>query len=70
MYTTPYNVYEAECGTYNPGNPPAIPFSVWMADRKSEYLAEFPDRAKNQIDGHFYSSEITRFFNWISERVK
>jgi len=68
-YQSPYNVYEAEVGKYNPDNPPPRPpFSVWMSERKSEYLTEFPEAAKNQIDGHFFDPELKRFFQWISER--
>ena len=69
-YTTPYVVFENECGTYDPDKPHDPPFSVWMGARKQEYLALFPESVKNQIDGHFYSDELTRFFHWISDRRK
>lgn len=66
-YMTPYDVYEREVGEYDPDNPPDPYFSVWLMERKREYLAAFPERAQNQIDGHFCAAELTRFFQWISD---
>jgi len=68
-YTTPYDVFEQECGAF-PDTQSEMPFSVWMSQRKTDYLAEFPEAAQNQIDGHFVTIELERFFRWISDRRK
>ncbi len=69
-YRTPYDVFESIHGEYNPDVVPVVPFSVWMSAEKSAYLAEHPEAARNQIDGHFYDSELERFFRWISARAR
>ena len=68
MYRTPYDIFESIYGSYDPDKPHAVPFSVWMSNQKSEYLAQHPGAKRNQIDGHFFDAELTRFFNWISEK--
>ena len=69
-YRTPYDVYESIHGTYDPDVPIDPVFSVWMGREKRDYLAENPQAARNQIDGHFYDPELEKFFRWISERVR
>lgn len=69
-YRTPYDVFESVHGAYNPDVPHATPFSVWMGGEKVQYLVEHPEAAKNQIDGHFFDAELTRFFHWISGRQR
>jgi hypothetical protein len=67
-YVTPYNVFEAIHGAYDPDASPVVIFSNWMREEKAEYLKQFPEAARNQIDGHFYDPELERFFRWISSR--
>jgi hypothetical protein len=69
-YRTPYDVFESIHGAYNPDAPHTLPFSVWMSAEKIAYLVEHPEAKKNQIDGHFFEAELTRFFHWISERAR
>ena len=67
MYRTPYDVFEAIHGQYDPCKPHDLPFSVWMGQQKDAYMIAFPDAYKNQINGHFFSAELEKFFRWISE---
>ena len=69
-YRTPYDVFESITGPYDPDVVPIVPFSVWMSAEKTQYLVERPEATRNQIDGHFYDSELERFFRWISERIR
>lgn len=69
-YVTPYDVFQSLHGTYDPDVVPILPFSCWMSEEKAAYLAEHPEAARNQIDGHFYDPELERFFRWISERKR
>jgi len=69
-YRTPYDVFEAIHGAYNPDAPHVLPFSVWMSTEKTLYLDHYPEAKRNQIDGHFYDAELERFFRWISGRVR
>lgn len=64
---SPYEVYEAVHGKYNPDVPPTVIFSVWMAEQKAAYLVEHPET--RIIDGHFfYDRELRAFFEWIDAR--
>ena len=68
LYKTVYAIFEAECGTFSLDRPGALPFAEWIAERKREYLEAFPSRAKNQnAEGHFYTMELNRFFEWVVE---
>ena len=68
LYKTVYAIFEAECGEFSLDRPGAIPFADWIAERKREYLEQFPERARNQsVDGYFYTMELNRFFEWVAE---
>ena len=41
-YVTPYNVFEAIHGAYDPDASPVVIFSNWMREEKAEYLKQFP----------------------------
>jgi len=69
-YRTPYDVFQSIHGFYDPDIIPDVPFSVWMSGEKTEYLRQHPEASRSQIDGHFYDSELERFFRWISERKR
>lgn len=69
-YRTPYDVFESIHGAYDPDKPHATPFSVWMSAEKAEYVRQFPEAVKHQIDGHFFETALERFFRWISDRKR
>ena len=45
-------------------------FTLWLDEQRQKYFAAFPDRRKNQMNGHMYSDEIIRFHKWILDQHK
>jgi hypothetical protein len=63
---SPYEIYESQCGAYDPDKPPTTIYSVWFSEQKAEYIRQHPEAKRNMIDGNFFEAELQRFFAWLN----
>ena len=64
---SPYEIFEAKYGPYDPDKPQPVLYAVWFREQKAEYLRQYPEARNHQIDGNFYEGELLRFFVWLDK---